>query len=49
MSLGVVECKDAATELYWGSRRAIWNNDRDAAYLYDASGEFGRFVWLAVK
>ncbi len=26
------------TDLYWGSNRAIWNNDHDTAYLYDAEG-----------
>lgn len=29
---------DTQTDLYWGSRRAIWNNDGDTVFLYDASG-----------
>lgn len=28
---------DTATELYWWSGRAIWNNDGDTLYLWDAS------------
>jgi len=28
------------TELYWGSSRAIWNNNGDTAFLYDADGNF---------
>ena len=30
---------DTATDLYWGSKRAIWNNKGDTAYLYDANGD----------
>jgi len=26
------------TDLYWGSSRAIWNNDGDTVYLWDAAG-----------
>ncbi|MCW3128671.1 MAG: right-handed parallel beta-helix repeat-containing protein [Methanophagales archaeon] len=26
---------NTATDLYWGSKRAIWNNDGDTVYLYD--------------
>lgn len=26
---------DTSHDLYWGSKRAIWNNDHDTAYLYD--------------
>ncbi|AGK61322.1 Micrococcal nuclease (thermonuclease)-like protein [Archaeoglobus sulfaticallidus PM70-1] len=29
---------DTAGHLYWGSDRAIWNNDGDTAYLFDAAG-----------
>ena len=29
---------NADNELYWGSSRAIWNNDGDTAFLYDANG-----------
>ena len=29
---------DTATDLYWGNRRPIWNNDHDTAYLLDSSG-----------
>ncbi|NJE46503.1 hypothetical protein E3E35_03545 [Thermococcus sp. GR7] len=29
---------DTDTDLYWGEKRAVWNNDGDTAYLYDASG-----------
>ncbi len=25
---------DTATDLYWGSKRAIWNNKGDVVYLY---------------
>ena len=28
---------DTATYLYWGSKRAIWNNKGDTVYLYDAN------------
>jgi len=27
--------EDTQTDLYWGSGRAIWNNDHDTVYLYD--------------
>jgi hypothetical protein len=26
-----------ATDLYWGRRSAVWNNDGDTVFLYDAS------------
>jgi len=29
---------NADNELYWGSSRAIWNNDGNTAFLYDANG-----------
>jgi hypothetical protein len=29
---------DTQTDLYWGSTREIWNNDKDTVYLYDTSG-----------
>ena len=29
---------DTATDLYWGSGRAIWNNAGDTAWLRDAQG-----------
>jgi len=29
---------NTATDLYWGSSQAIWNNDGDTAYLRDAGG-----------
>ncbi|WP_240910587.1 lamin tail domain-containing protein [Thermococcus sp. GR6] len=29
---------DTDTDLYWGEKRAVWNNNGDTAYLYDASG-----------
>ncbi|AEK72220.1 nuclease (SNase domain protein) [Thermococcus sp. 4557] len=33
-------------DLYWGSKRAIWNNDHDTAYLYDAQGRLvDKFSW----
>ncbi|MCK4736650.1 MAG: lamin tail domain-containing protein, partial [Methanophagales archaeon] len=28
---------NTATDLYWGSKRAIWNNKGDTVYLYDAN------------
>jgi len=31
--------EDNSTDLYWGRGRAVWNNDGDTAYLYDASGK----------
>ena len=27
---------NTATDLYWGSGSAIWNNDGDTVYLYDS-------------
>lgn len=33
------EGTNTATELYWGSKSTIWNNDGDTAYLYDDSGK----------
>ena len=30
---------DNSTDLFWGSGRAIWNNDHDTAYLYNSEGE----------
>ena len=30
--------EDSAEILYWGRCSAIWNNDGDTAYLYDATG-----------
>lgn len=30
---------NTATDLYWGKRQAIWNNDHDTAYLCDPKGE----------
>ncbi|WP_198362258.1 hypothetical protein [Thermococcus profundus] len=33
-------------DLYWGSGRAIWNNDHDTAYLYNSQGELvDEFSW----
>ncbi len=29
---------DTNTDLYWGRRQAVWNNNGDTAYLYDAEG-----------
>ena len=29
---------DTETDLYWGRRQAVWNNNGDTAYLYDAEG-----------
>jgi len=29
---------NSATDLYWGSKRPIWNNDGDTASLYDHNG-----------
>jgi micrococcal nuclease len=32
---------DTTSELYWGlAGEAVWNNDGDTAYLYDATGAF---------
>jgi len=37
---------NTAHDLYWGSGRAIWNNDHDTAYLYDSQGELvDQFSW----
>jgi micrococcal nuclease len=30
---------DNATDVYWGQRQAVWNNDGDALYLRDDSGQ----------
>ncbi|ASJ10802.1 hypothetical protein A3L12_05555 [Thermococcus sp. P6] len=30
---------DNSTDLYWGWNQAVWNNDGDTAYLYDAGGK----------
>ena len=30
---------DTDTKLYWGSKRAIWNNNGDVATLKNAAGE----------
>ncbi len=30
---------DTSTELYWGLKSHVWNNDGDTAWLYDADGE----------
>jgi hypothetical protein len=30
--------KNSATELYWGSRVAIWNDDGDSIFIRDAQG-----------
>ncbi|NJE06186.1 lamin tail domain-containing protein [Thermococcus sp. M36] len=32
------EGTDTETDLYWGRKQAVWNNDGDTAYLYDAEG-----------
>jgi len=29
---------DTGTELYWGYKISVWNNDGDTAWLYDADG-----------
>lgn len=29
---------NTATDLYWGQRSAVWNNDHDTVYLHDAAG-----------
>jgi competence protein ComEC len=29
---------NTATDLYWGQRRFIWNNDSDTVFLYDERG-----------
>ncbi|ASJ07211.1 lamin tail domain-containing protein [Thermococcus pacificus] len=37
---------DTAHDLYWGSGRAIWNNDHDTAYLYNSDGKLvDKFSW----
>ncbi|WP_232461980.1 lamin tail domain-containing protein [Thermococcus siculi] len=37
---------NTAHDLYWGSGRAIWNNDHDTAYLYNSQGELvDEFSW----
>ncbi|WP_461865576.1 lamin tail domain-containing protein [Thermococcus sp.] len=33
------EGTDTDTDLYWGRGKAVWNNNGDTAYLYDASGK----------
>ena len=30
---------DTSTELYWGLKSHVWNNEGDTAWLYDADGE----------
>ncbi|MFF7023011.1 lamin tail domain-containing protein [Streptomyces klenkii] len=30
--------RDTATDVYWGSRAYVWNNDRDTATLRDSRG-----------
>lgn len=30
---------DTETDLYWGRKQAVWNNDGDTAYLYNAEGK----------
>ncbi len=29
---------NSASDIYWGSGRAIWDNDGDTVYLFDADG-----------
>jgi len=37
---------NTATDLYWGSGRAIWNNDGDTVYLYNSKGELiDKYSW----
>jgi len=37
---------NTANDLYWGSGRAIWNNDHDTAYLYNAQAQLvDEFSW----
>jgi len=31
------------TKLYWGSSKAIWNNNGDTIFLYDANGNLVDF------
>jgi competence protein ComEC len=31
--------RNTAARLYWGSKRAIWNNDGDTAFLRNAKGQ----------
>ena len=33
------EGKNNETDLFWNSQTSIWNNDRDALYLFDKEGE----------
>jgi hypothetical protein len=30
--------KNTATDVYWGRRAYVWNNDKDTAYLYNRRG-----------
>jgi len=37
---------DTSHDLYWGRGQAVWNNDHDTAYLYNARGELvDKFSW----
>jgi len=37
---------DTSHDLYWESKRAIWNNDHDTVYLYDSQGRLvDKFSW----
>ncbi|WP_461862693.1 lamin tail domain-containing protein [Thermococcus sp.] len=33
------EGTDTDTDLYWGRKQAVWNNNGDTAYLYNAEGK----------
>jgi len=40
----------AATDLYWGQGRAVWNNTRDTVYLYDAGWHLvDEYSWPAPR
>ena len=39
MQIWTKEGKDSKSNLYWGSRSAIWNNEGDTAVLSDADGK----------
>ncbi len=34
---------DNSTDLYWNSNQAVWNNDRDTLYLFDAERKVAHF------
>ncbi len=41
--LHTVAGKDNATDIFWGAKTNVWNNDRDTLYIFDKEGKLAHY------